>query len=77
MTEFEQRMASELQTLTDRWVPRLRRFVASVQAPPCCDSHNRNCEPPSELCCHDCTEKTHDMFPIRHADGSRCVMEDG
>lgn len=26
---------------------------------PCCDMHNRNCEPPSELCCHECTEVDH------------------
>lgn len=41
---------------------------------PCCDMHNTNCEPPSELCCHHCTEAAHDSFPIRHADGSRCVL---
>jgi len=42
----------------------------------CCDLHNQHCEPPSELCCGDCTEASHDTFPIRHADGSRCVMEE-
>lgn len=36
----------------------------------CCDLHNRNCEPPSELCCGDCTEGVHP----NHADGSTCVM---
>lgn len=41
----------------------------------CCDSHNQTCEPPSELCCTNCTEATHDTFPIRHADGSRCVLD--
>ena len=25
----------------------------------CCDMHNRNCEPPSELCCEACTEARH------------------
>ena len=25
----------------------------------CCDLHGRNCEPPSELCCGDCTEARH------------------
>jgi hypothetical protein len=25
----------------------------------CCDLHGRNCEPPSELCCEDCTEARH------------------
>lgn len=41
----------------------------------CCDMHNQHCEPPSELCCYACTEASHDTFPIRHADGSRCVMD--
>jgi hypothetical protein len=42
----------------------------------CCNSHNQHCEPPGDLCCANCTEAAHDMFPIRHADGSRCVLED-
>lgn len=42
----------------------------------CCDMHNRHCEPPSELCCAGCTEAAHDTFPIRHADGSRCVLDE-
>jgi hypothetical protein len=42
----------------------------------CCDLHGRNCEPPSELCCQDCTEAAHDTFPIRHADGSTCSAPD-
>ena len=25
----------------------------------CCDMHGRNCEPPSELCCEECTEARH------------------
>lgn len=41
----------------------------------CCDSHNQHCEPPSELCCRHCTEVSHDMFPIRHGDGTPCVMD--
>lgn len=41
----------------------------------CCDMHNQHCEPPGDLCCHACTEAAHDTFPIRHADGSRCVLE--
>lgn len=41
----------------------------------CCDSHNQHCEPPGDLCCGQCTEAAHDMFPIRHGDGSRCVLE--
>lgn len=42
----------------------------------CCDSHNRHCEAPADLCCRQCTEAAHDTFPIRHADGSGCIMED-
>lgn len=42
---------------------------------PCCVDHNRHCEPPSELCCHSCPEIAHDMFPIRHGDGSPCVLD--
>ncbi len=42
--------------------------------PGCCDLHNRNCEPPSELCCSGCAEAAHDTFPVPHADGSGCVL---
>jgi hypothetical protein len=45
-----------------------------LDARPCCDSHNRHCEPPGDLCCARCTEAAHDTFPIRHADRSVCVM---
>lgn len=38
----------------------------------CCDLHGRNCEPPSELCCHSCTEAAHPA----HADGSTCSNPD-
>lgn len=40
----------------------------------CCDMHNHNCEPPSELCCPNCTEAKHYTFPNPHADGSKCVL---
>jgi hypothetical protein len=40
----------------------------------CCDMHNRNCEPPSELCCPRCAEAAHDTFPV-HADGTICVND--
>lgn len=40
----------------------------------CCDSHNIHCEPPGDLCCGMCTEVSHDTFPIRHADGTTCVL---
>jgi len=40
----------------------------------CCDLHNHHCEPPSELCCWRCTEAAHDTLPVRHADGSDCVL---
>lgn len=38
----------------------------------CCDLHNRNCEPPSELCCWDCTEAAHPL----HSDASECIAPD-
>jgi hypothetical protein len=40
----------------------------------CCDMHNVHCEPPGDLCCRDCTEVAHDTFPVRHADGTACVL---
>jgi hypothetical protein len=43
---------------------------------PCCNLHSQRCEPPGDLCCRDCTEAAHDTFPIRHADGSTCVMKE-
>jgi hypothetical protein len=51
----------------------------------CCDMHNRNCEPPSELCCGECTEIHHgihadppnfDRTLGRHHDGSVCIDPD-
>ena len=50
----------------------------------CCDLHNEHCEPPSELCCWQCTEAHHglhadppsyDRTLLSHHDGSRCVLE--
>lgn len=48
---------------------------ALLRPRPCCDLHGEHCEPPSELCCHECTEATHDTYPVRHLDGTHCVME--
>ncbi|GIE35916.1 hypothetical protein Ait01nite_089610 [Actinoplanes italicus] len=58
--------------------PGARRYLGPCGAVgthpnPCCDMHNQHCEPPSELCCDQCTETAHTTFPIPHADGSRCV----
>jgi hypothetical protein len=39
---------------------------------PCCDLHGRNCEPPSELCCQDCTEANHPDHPH----GEKCSNPD-
>lgn len=36
----------------------------------CCDLHGRHCEPPSELCCVDCTEVAHP----EHWPGARCTL---
>lgn len=37
-----------------------------------CDLHGRTCEPPSELCCENCTEARHPY----HVDGSICSAPD-
>lgn len=46
----------------------------------CCDLHGRTCEPPSELCCHRCTEAVHDTGDARRGwhrrDGSVCANPD-
>lgn len=45
----------------------------------CCDFHGRNCEPPSELCCNECTEAAHKMGDATrgfHGDGSKCSNPD-
>lgn len=60
--------------ISDGFQPRRARAATSDSA--CCDLHNQHCEPPGELCCRSCTEAAHDTFPIRHANGSRCVLED-
>ncbi len=36
----------------------------------CCDLHGLHCEPPAELCCHDCPEARHP----EHAPGVECVL---
>ncbi len=42
-------------------------------ARPCCESHNQHCEPPSELCCHQCTEARHPVHPA----GVQCTWVTG
>jgi hypothetical protein len=39
---------------------------------PCCRYHNRNCEPPYDLCCDHCTEVRHPS----HTDGLECIAPD-
>jgi hypothetical protein len=46
--------------------------VGPAPATPCCDLHNRNCEPPSELCCDSCSEWDHPG----HASGTECIAPD-
>ena len=36
----------------------------------CCSMHNEHCEPPSELCCGDCSEVEHPA----HLDERPCVL---
>ena len=40
---------------------------------PCCDLHGLSCEPPADLCCHDCAEVAHP----EHQPGVRCVLDRG
>ena len=58
---------------------RMANAVRALYAPRCCGSHGRTCEPPSELCCDQCSEASH-RFPDaqrgEHADGSVCVNPD-
>lgn len=56
---------------------------ARATVPSCCDLHGPNCEPPSELCCEDCTEEHHgawvDGREIRrfgHPPGETCSAPD-
>ena len=51
-----------IDTCPNQWPPRTVR--------PCCDLHNRNCEPPSELCCWECAEVDHP----EHRGGTACVL---
>lgn len=46
-------------TDTPEWnaVRELTRCAFGI--PACCEWHNRNCEPPSELCCNACSEQDH------------------
>jgi hypothetical protein len=37
--------------------------LIALRAAPCCDLHNAHCEPPSDLCCNQCTEAAH---PYHH-----------
>lgn len=45
--------------------------VESAPAAMCCELHNTNCEPPSELCCGFCTEVRHP----EHGPGVVCVLD--
>lgn len=49
------------------WTPPAEPTTAQIVR--CCDMHNRHCEPPSELCCHECTEVDHP----RHPEGIACT----
>lgn len=58
------------------WRPGFRDLIAVriLAELPCCDVHTTTCEPPSELCCHQCTEIAHGWLG-EHTDGSPCVLE--
>lgn len=61
----------------------LRDLAADVEraARPaqCCDLHGRNCEPPGDLCCRECTEARHGFWTdergvrhLGHPRGEQC-----
>jgi len=50
----------------------LARLMRDEDESRCCDLHGRNCEPPSEICCDQCTEMAHPM----HGDGTQCSNPD-
>ena len=82
--EHAERMAPKLNGRAQPWtespemhgimVGALGRALASFgpAAAVCCDLHGPKCEPPSELCCEECTERSHP----RHSDGSACSNPD-
>lgn len=49
----------------------LETIARPLPGSPCCDSHNTNCEPPSELCCAHCGEVRHP----EHQPGVVCVLD--
>lgn len=57
-------------TLADPAPPVAARPVRFDDGLPCCDMHNRFCEPPGDLCCRHCAEVAHPG----HLDGSDCVI---
>lgn len=46
-----------------------RIITGGAEVAKCCDLHNSHCEPPSELCCRECTEANHPVHPV----GVRCT----
>jgi hypothetical protein len=51
--------------------PRVHRDIAATTV--CCDLHGTTCEPPSELCCSNCSEAGHPQHPA----GVACVLQPG
>jgi Protein of unknown function (DUF2829) len=53
------------------WQPSQDALLAGdwAEVPPearCCDFHGRNCEPPGDLCCENCTEARHGGWRDAH-----------
>jgi hypothetical protein len=74
--QARQGMAGMTPLLPDPWTIYLLGLRHGVQYAlthdRCCDFHSRTCEPPSELCCAECSECAHPA----HADGSVCIAPD-
>lgn len=74
ITVVDGRIALAARTLWAGWTPGCQVVVTLadgtvvtgpwVERLVCCESHNRNCEPPSELCCEYCSEVWHPKHVI-------------
>jgi hypothetical protein len=62
-----------------RWLSMCRIHAELALIENCCGWHNHNCEPPSELCCQNCTEAHHGWHQCEgflkpsHHFGEQCV----
>jgi hypothetical protein len=53
------------------WRSFIDRIADWAESDDCCPDHGIHCEPPSELCCEECTEAQHPQHPA----GVVCVLD--